>query len=281
MPTPRSPTTSCPERLAFLQDITLGRYVALDSPIHRLDPRTKLIAVVVLMIVALSARDFGSLATFAAFLLLVIALSRLSYRLVLGNLKPFIFLFSFTFGLHALMTPGRAVWLVPFSEHAVTAEGLRLGAFFTARLCTVIVAASLLTLTTSPMELTGGLERLFRPLQRFGFPAGDLAMMISIALRFIPVLVDEAERLRKAQLARGADFGGRNPLKRIKSLVPLLVPLFVAAFDRADRLALAMESRCYQTGAPRSQYRTLRLQAADGLAALAALGLIALMVYQR
>ena len=179
------------------------------------------------------------------------------------------------------MTPGRAVWLVPFSEHAVTVEGLRLGAFFAARLCTAIVAASLLTLTTSPMELTGGLERLFRPLQRFGFPASDLAMMISIALRFIPVLVDEAERLRKAQLARGADFGERNPLKRIKSLVPLIVPLFVAAFDRADRLALAMESRCYQTDTPRSQYRTLRLQVTDGLAAFAALGLIALMVYQR
>ena len=196
--------------MALFQDITLGRYVALDSPIHRLDPRTKLIAVVVLMIVALSARDFGSLATFAAFLLLVIALSRLSYRLVLGNLKPFYFLFSFTFGLHALMTPGRAVWLVPFSEHAVTAEGLRLGAFFAARLCTVIVAASLLTLTTSPMELTGGLERLFRPLQRFGFPAGDLAMMISIALRFIPVLVDEAERVVDAERREHADVALRE-----------------------------------------------------------------------
>ena len=266
--------------MAFLQDITLGRYVALDSPIHYLDPRTKLITSLALMIVALSARDFGPLLTFAAFLLVVIALSRLSYRLVLGNLKPFIWLFTFTFGLHSLLTPGRAVWLLPFSDHAITAEGLHLGAFFTVRLAAVIVAASLLTLTTSPMELTGGLEHLFRPLQRFGFPAGDLAMMISIALRFIPVLVDEAERLRKAQLARGADFGG-HPLRRVKNLVPLLAPLFVAAFDRADRLALAMESRCYQSGAPRSQYHALRLNRADGRAALAALGLIALMVYQR
>ena len=264
----------------MLQDITLGRYVALDSPVHRLDPRTKLIASMALMIVALSARSFGPLLTFAIFLLFAIALTRLSYRLVLNNLKPFIWLFTFTFGLHALLTPGRAVFLLPLSEHAVTAEGLRLGAFFAVRLAAVIVAASLLTLTTSPMQLTGGLERLFSPLQRFGFPAGDLAMMISIALRFIPVLVDEAERLRKAQLARGADFGG-NPLRRVKNLVPLLAPLFVAAFDRADRLALAMESRCYQGGAERTHYHVLRLGRADALAALAALGLIALMLYQR
>lgn len=266
--------------MAFLQDITLGRYVALDSPVHRLDPRTKLIASLTLMIVALSARSFVPLLTFTVFQFVAIALTRLSYRLVLGNLKPFIWLFTFTFGLHALLTPGRAVFLLPLSEHAVTAEGLHLGAFFAVRLAAVIVAASLLTLTTSPMQLTGGLERLFRPLQRFGFPAGDLAMMISIALRFIPVLVDEAERLRKAQLARGADFGG-NPLRRIKNLIPLLAPLFISAFDRADRLALAMESRCYQGGAERTHYHVLRLGRADGLAALTALGLIGLMLYQR
>ncbi len=266
--------------MAFLQDITLGRYVALDSPVHRLDPRTKLIASLTLMIVALSARSFVPLLTFAVFQLVAIALTRLSYRLVLGNLKPFIWLFTFTFGLHALLTPGRAIFLLPLSEHAVTAEGLHLGAFFVVRLAAVIVAASLLTLTTSPMQLTGGLERLFRPLQRFGFPAGDLAMMISIALRFIPVLVDEAERLRKAQLARGADFGG-NPLRRIKNLIPLLAPLFVSAFDRADRLALAMESRCYQGSAERTHYHVLRLGRADGLAALIALGLIGLILYQR
>lgn len=266
--------------MAFLQDITLGRYVALDSPVHRLDPRTKLIASLTLMIVALSARSFVPLLTFAVFQLVAIALTRLSYRLVLGNLKPFIWLFTFTFGLHSLLTPGHAVFLLPLSEHAVTAEGLHLGAFFVVRLAAVIVAASLLTLTTSPMQLTGGLERLFRPLQRFGFPAGDLAMMISIALRFIPVLVDEAERLRKAQLARGADFGG-NPLRRIKNLIPLLAPLFVSAFDRADRLALAMESRCYQGSAERTHYHVLRLGRADGLAALIALGLIGLILYQR
>ena len=266
--------------MAFLQDITLGRYIALDSPIHRLDPRTKLIASLALMIVALSARSFGPLLIFAVFLLFVVALTRLSFRLVLSNLRPFIWLFTFTFGLHALLTPGRAVFLLPLSEHAVTAEGLRLGGFFALRLATVIVAASLLTLTTSPMQLTGGLERLFSPLQRFGFPAADLAMMISIALRFIPVLVDEAERLRKAQLARGADFGG-HPLRRIKNLVPLLAPLFISAFDRADRLALAMESRCYQGGAERTNYRVLDLGRTDGWAALTALSLIGLMFYQR
>ena len=132
--------------MAFLQDITLGRYVALNSPVHRLDPRTKLIASLTLMIVALSARSFVPLLTFTVFQLVAIALTRLSYRLVLGNLKPFIWLFTFTFGLHALLTPGRAVFLLPLSEHAVTAEGLHLGAFFAVRLAAVIVAASLLTL---------------------------------------------------------------------------------------------------------------------------------------
>ena len=266
--------------MALFQDITLGRYVALDSSIHCLDPRTKLLASLALMIVALSAQSFGPLLTFCAFLLVVIALSQLSFGLVLGNLKAFLWLFFFTFILHSLLTPGRSVFLLPFSDHTITAEGMRLGAFFTVRLAAVIVAASLLTLTTSPMELTGGLERLFSPLQRFGFPAGDLAMMISIALRFIPVLVDEAERLRKAQLARGADFGG-NPLRRIKSLVPLLAPLFVAAFDRADRLALAMESRCYQNGAKRTHYHQFHFNRSDGFAALTASILIALMFYQR
>ena len=266
--------------MAFLQDIALGRYIALDSPIHRLDPRTKLGAVFALTLAAFASPNALALLLLGAFLLVATALARVPSRLLLRQLKTFAWLFLFTFGLHALLTPGRAVLPLPFSDHVLTAEGLHLGAFFTARLAAAIIAATLLTLTTAPTEITSGLERLFNPLRRFGFPADDMALMISIALRFIPVLLDEAERLRKAQLARGADFSG-SFLRRIKNLVPLLVPLLVAACGRADRLALAMESRCYASGAERTHYRPLRFGRADGLSALAALGLVALVYFLR
>ena len=263
-----------------MPDIALGRYIALDSPIHRLDPRTKLGAVGALTLAAFAAPNAPALPLLAAFLLLAIALARVPLRLILRQLKVFAWLFLLTFGLHALLAPGRVVLPLPFSDHALTAEGLRLGAFFTVRLAAAMVAAALLTLTTAPMEITSGLERLFSPLRRFGFPAGDMALMISIALRFIPVLLDEAERLRKAQLARGADFGG-PVLRRIKNLVPLLVPLLVAACGRADRLALAMESRCYASGAERTHYRPLRFGRTDHLAAAASCGLVALVYFLR
>ncbi len=266
--------------MAFLQDIALGRYLALDSPVHRLDPRTKLGVVFALTLAAFAAPSALALLLLGSFLLVAIALARVPWRLILRQFKAFAWLFLFTFGLHALLTPGRPVLPLPFSDHVLTAEGLRLGAFFTARLAAAVVAATLLTLTTAPTEITSGLECFFNPLRRFGFPASDLALMIAIALRFIPVLLDEAERLRKAQLARGADFGG-SVLRRIKNLVPLLVPLLVAVCGRADRLALAMESRCYASRAIRTHYRPLRFGRADGLCALAALGLVAVVVYLR
>jgi len=155
-----------------------------------------------------------------------------------------------------------------------------MGAFFCLRLSTVVVAAALMTLTTAPMQLTAGLERLFSPAKRLGVPVAELALMISIALRFIPVLVDEAERLRKAQISRGADFTG-NPIRRARSLIPLLVPLFVAAFERADHLALAMESRCYQPGAERTHYHQLTLATRDLVAATLVLLTIAAIYLSR
>jgi len=259
--------------MPFLQDITLGKYVAADSCVHRLDPRTKFISTLALMIAVLSTPGFVPLLLFCLFLGVVIGLSRLPAGLVLRNLRPFLWLFLFTFALHALLTPGRELWSLPFADRAITREGLWLGAFFSLRLSAVIVTASLMTLTTAPLELTGGLERLFSPLRRFGFPAHELAMMVTISLRFIPVLVDEAERLRKAQLARGADFSG-GPIRRARSLIPLLVPLFISAFARADRLALAMESRCYRGGTERTSFRELRFGRRDLYAGLAALSAV-------
>jgi energy-coupling factor transport system permease protein len=202
--------------------------------------------------------------------MLASALSGLPLPFVLKNLRPFIWLFFFTFSMHALLTSGRVLWTVPYLDLEITAQGLALGAFFSLRLAVVIVAASLMTLTTAPMELTGGLERLLGPLRRFRFPVHELAMMVTISLRFIPVLIDEAERLHKAQLARGADFSG-GPIRRARSLIPLLVPLFVSAFDRADRLALAMESRCYRGGDRRTSFHELAFARRDLLAGLAVL----------
>ncbi len=260
-----------------LQDITLGRYVELDSPIHRLDPRTKFVGTIALMIAALSSQHVAALFVFAALLALTAILSQLPARMVLANLRAFVWLFTFTFGLHAFLTPGPSLWSMPLTHWSVSSEGLYRGAFFCLRLATAVVAAALMTLTTSPTQLTAGLERLFSPVKRIGIPVAELALMISIALRFIPVLVDEAERLRKAQVARGADFSG-NPIRRARSLLPLLIPLFVAAFERADRLALAMESRCYQPGAPRTHYQQLRLGGSD-LMALAAAGCAITVIY--
>ena len=253
--------------MAALKDITLGRYVALDSLIHRLDPRTKFVGTIALMIAALSSHNFLALFIFTAFLTVATLLSRLPVRMVLANLRVFVWLFTFTFGLHAFLTPGTALWTLPLTAWTVSAEGLRMGSFFCFRLATVVVSAALMTLATSPMQLTNGLERLFTPARRIGMPVAELALMISIALRFIPVLVDEAERLRKAQVARGAEFSG-HPLRRARSLLPLLVPLFVSAFERADRLAIAMESRGYQPGLPRTYYHELSLQKCDFYAGL-------------
>lgn len=256
-----------------LQDITLGRYIALESPVHHLDPRTKFTATMTLMIAALSARSFAPLLYFCAFLILTTVVSKLPVKLVIANLRAFVWLFTFTFGLHAFLTPGPPLWTPPFIGWSVSAAGLEQGAFFCLRLSTVVVAAALLTLTTAPMQLTAGLERLFSPLKRVGIPVAELALMISIALRFIPVLVEEAERLRKAQVARGAEFGG-GPIKRARSLIPLLIPLFIAAFERADRLALAMESRCYQPGQERTTYHQLQLQMRDLIATLIAISVV-------
>jgi len=269
--------------MAFLGNIALGKYLATGSPLHRLDPRTKFLAVLVLMAVLLASHRLLPLLLAIAFLSLLVRLARIPQKMVIANLRAFLWLFFFTFVLHALMPPGTVFWRLPYLGHTLTFEGLERGAVLSLRLAAVIVTVSLLTLTTAPLELTAGLERLFRPLARFGFPAGETALMISIALRFIPVLIDETERLYKAQLARGADFSG-NLFQRVRNLLPLLVPMFVSAFGHADRLALAMECRGYQPNAPRTSYRPLRFASRDLYAillVLAAAGLLAWLPLDR
>ncbi len=252
--------------MPLLGNIALGKYVAGDSLLHRLDPRTKLVAVTVMMTVALGSSGLAPVGAFGLFVLLAAGLSRLPPALLARNLRSFLWLLLITALLHAFNTPGEPLWRVPWLELLATREGVQSAALFTLRLAAVVTAAALLTLTTSPLELTDGLERLLRPLRRLRVPSHELAMMISIALRFIPVLAEEAERLQKAQMARGAEFGG-GPVRRARKLVPLLLPLFVSAFARADRLAVAMEARGYR-GEGRTSYRQLRLGRLDAAAAL-------------
>lgn len=262
--------------MAILRDIALGKYVAGRSPIHRLDPRTKLTGVVLWMTAALAVQGVPPVATFAVLVAGAAALSGLPAGLLWRNLRSFLWLLTITALLHAAMTPGQLLWHIPWLEVNVTQEGLQQATIFTLRLAAVVTAASLLTLTTSPLELTDGIERLLGPFRRIGLPAHELAMMISIALRFIPVLAEEAERLQKAQMARGAEFGG-HPIARARKLVPLLVPLFLSAFARADRLAVAMEARGYRGGEGRTRFRDLRFGRLDAGAALCCLGGVGLM----
>ncbi len=260
-----------------LKNMALGKYVAVDSPLHRLDPRTKLVATLALMITAVQCDELPALILFCFFVLMSARLSLLPMALLLRNLRPFFWLFAFTLIMHGLMSPGAVILRLPLTDLGFSYEGLHFGAFFSLRLAVVVSLASLLTLTTSPIEITDGLERLLGPLRRFGFPAHELAMMVTIALRFIPVLIEEAERLHKAQLARGADFSG-GPIRRVRQLLPLLVPLFLAAFARADRLAIAMESRCYRGGEGRTSYRVLELDRRDFRAAITVAVIIALAI---
>lgn len=253
--------------MPILGDIALGKYVPGESVLHQLDPRTKLLCVLVWMTAALASRGVPPVFAFTCFVAIVASLSRLPIRLLLRNLRSFVWLLSITALLHAAMTPGQLLWHIPWLELNVTNEGLQAAVIFTLRLGAVVTAAAMLTLTTSPMELTDGLERLLNPFRRIGVPAHELAMMVSIALRFIPVLAEEAERLQKAQMARGAEFSG-HPIARARKLVPLLVPLFLSAFARADRLAVAMEARGYRGGEGRTQYRQLHFGSADLVAAI-------------
>jgi len=256
--------------MPLLGDIALGKYVPGSSILHGLDPRTKLLAVMLWMTAALASHGVAPSATFCVFIIAAACLSRLPGSLFLKNLRSFLWLLMMTVLLHAFMTPGNLLWHVPWLDLNITHEGLQAAAIFTLRLGAVVTTAALLTLTTSPLELTDGIERLLRPFRRIGVPAHELAMMVSIALRFIPVLAEEAERLQKAQMARGAEFSG-HPVARARKLVPLLVPLFLSAFARADRLAIAMEARGYRGGQGRTQYRQLSYRTGDAVATLVCL----------
>ncbi len=250
--------------MAFFNDITLGQYYPGESFIHGLDPRTKLVCITFLMTALLLSHEPVLLAAFAIFSAVIIVLSRIPVRFVLKNLRPFIWLFGITLFFHLFWTSGRALARVPVIGSEITYEGLQMGLTYSVRLCLLIIFGAVLTLTTSPIEMTDALERLFAPLKRFRVPTHEIVMMLTLSLRFIPTLMEEAQRLKNAQLSRGASFNG-TLVQRIRSVMPLILPLFISAFRRADELALAMDSRCYTGGEGRTSFSRLRFGRSDYL----------------
>ncbi|MBQ6575707.1 MAG: energy-coupling factor transporter transmembrane protein EcfT [Lachnospiraceae bacterium] len=247
----------------MIRDITLGQYYPTDSVLHRLDPRVKLCGTLVYVISLFLFQSFTGYIVATVFLVSLIIISHVPLSFMLKGLKAIMILLLFTAVLNAFLTPGRE--LVSFWKVHITIEGVRLAAFMVIRLVYLIVGSSILTLTTTPSDLTDGLEKGLGWLKAFSVPVNEIAMMMSIALTFIPVLLEETDRIIKAQQARGADFDSGNLIKRMKALVPILVPLFVSAFRRANDLALAMESRCYRGGDGRTKLHPLAYKTRDAV----------------
>jgi energy-coupling factor transport system permease protein len=263
----------------MIRDITIGQYYPSESIIHRLDPRFKIIAGFIYMISIFLVDQILGYSIVLFFIGLTIALSKIPLKYIIKGLKPIMMIIIFAFVINVFFTPGKA--LLEFWILRVTEEGLYRGFFMASRLVFLIVGTSLLTLTTSPIKLTDGIERLLNPLKKIGLPAHELAMMMTISLRFIPTLLDETDKIMKAQMARGADFESGSIVKRAKSLIPLLVPLFISAFQRADDLAMAMEARCYRGGDNRTAMKVLKYSIKDLYASLFLIAyLTALVIYK-
>lgn len=263
----------------MLKDITIGQYIPGESVVHRLDPRTKILAVLFYMTGLFLLDRLETYLGVAILTLVLIWLSQIPVSYLLKGLKPILIILVFTFVLHLFLTPGTEVLRI--GPLKITIEGIRQGVFMSLRLIFLILVTSLLTLTTSPISLTDGLESLMGPGKRIGLPAHELAMMMSIALRFIPTLLEETDKIMKAQMARGADFESGNLWQRAKNMVPLLVPLFVGAFRRADELAMAMEARCYRGSQGRTKMKQLVMALRDYVALLLMFGFMVLAILYR
>ncbi len=245
----------------MLKDITLGQYFPGNSCIHRLDSRSKIIFILIYIIVIFSIKNIAAYTLVGLFVLICSLMSKIPFRYMLKGLKPILFFIVLTAVFNLFLTPGKTLFSLGFLT--VTYEGVRLAAFLVLRLFFLILGTSLLTLTTSPIALTDGLEQLISPLRKIGVPTHEIAMMMSIALRFIPTLLEETDKIIKAQTARGADFESGNIIKRAKAMLPILIPLFMSAFRRADELSVAMESRCYRGGEGRTKLKVLKYTRLD------------------
>ena len=263
----------------MLKDITLGQFFPGDTLIHRLDPRTKLIFVILYIVMLFTATWFVSYAFVLGFLIVVIGVSRISLKVILRSLKPLLFIIVLTGILNLFYTQGTPIF--EFWIFTVTVEGLLNALFMVLRISMLITGTFMLTYTTSPIALTDGLESLLSPLKKIRVPVHELAMMMCIALRFIPTLIEETDKIMSAQKARGADFETGNLLQRAKALIPILVPLFISSFRRADELAVAMECRCYHGGDGRTRMKQLTYARRDWIAYVCSLLLLAAIILLR
>ncbi len=237
----------------MIRDITIGQYYQTDSVIHRLDPRVKLIATIIFIISLFLVGNVCGYLIAALFLVSCIKLSNVPFKFMVRGMKAIMFLLLLTVAFNLFLTPGET--LVQIWKLRITKEGLVLAVTMAVRLSFLIIGSSVMTLTTTPNNLTDGMESLMKPLEKLKVPVHEIAMMMSIALRFIPILLEETDKIMKAQIARGADFESGNVLKKAKAMVPLLVPLFISAFRRANDLAMAMEGRCFRGG----EHRTIMI----------------------
>ena len=250
----------------MLREITLGQYYPVDSVLHRMDPRTKLMGTLLFIISLFCADSFLGYGVSVLFLAAVIRLSKVPFKFMVRGLKAILVLLLISVSFNLFLTDGEVLVRLGFLK--ITLEGVRTAAFMALRLIFLVLGSSVMTLTTTPNELTDGLEKGLGFLNKVGVPVHEVAMMMSIALRFIPILIEEADKIMKAQMARGADFESGNLIQRAKSMVPLLVPLFISAFRRATDLAMAMEARCYRGGEGRTKMKPLHYEKRDRIAQL-------------
>ncbi|MBP5624112.1 MAG: energy-coupling factor transporter transmembrane protein EcfT [Lachnospiraceae bacterium] len=250
----------------MLRDITLGQYYPVDSAIHRLDPRVKLFGTMIFLISLFITDNFIGYIPAIAFLVTVIALSKVPFKYMVKGMRAILFLLLFSVICNLFMARGDVVF--SFWKLSITKQGIKTAGFMAIRLSFLVIGSSIMTLTTTPNHLTDGLEKGLSFLKIFKVPVHDIAMMMSIALRFIPILVEETDKIMKAQMARGADFESGNIVRKVKSLIPLLVPLFVSAFRRANDLAMAMEARGYRGGEGRTKMKPLKYHSNDAVAYL-------------
>lgn len=245
----------------MLRDITLGQYYPVDSLLHRLDPRTKLFGTLVYIVSLFIADTVWAYAAATIFLVAAIRLSKVPVKFMVRGLKSVVFLLLISVSFNLFLTPGTPIFKIGFLQ--MTWEGLKFAAFMAIRLIYLVMGSTILTLTTTPNQLTDGLEKSLGFLSKVGVPVHEVSMMMSIALRFIPILIEETDKIMKAQMARGADFESGNLIQKAKSMVPLLVPLFISAFRRATDLAMAMEARCYRGGEGRTKMKPLHYERRD------------------
>lgn len=260
----------------MIRDITIGQYYPAESVIHRLDPRVKLIATLAYIISLFTFKSLSGYLAAGLFLFMVIRISKVPIGFIVKGLKAVVLLMLITVCFNLFLTPGEI--LIQFWIFKITKEGIKVAVFMAIRLVFLIIGASLMTFTTTPNHLTDGLEQLMKPLNKIHFPVHEISMMMSIALRFIPILLEETDKIMKAQMARGADFESGGLIKKAKNLIPLLVPLFISAFRRANDLAMAMEARCYRGGKGRTKMKPLTFKKRDWLGFVTMSGYIAVLV---